>query len=350
MARKQYGTATAVAADLATKAYADAAAAAVTLLAGPCFRAYRATSDQTFSSATATKVQLNAENFDTTNAFDSATNYRFTPAIAGYYHFDFQLSLQSSAAVGAVGYAAIFKNGAEVNRGSAMVPGASTGYFSYYIASGSGIVYMNGSTDYIELFAFVTAASGTISVNFSATPGFLSFLSGHLIEADSWMVGNSDSVTEGSTNKYYTDTRVRAAVLTGLSTATNSPVAATDTVLAAIGLLQAQVIAPNISSFSAARPVVAADAGTTLYHPSSDTTARTVTLPANATIPMPVGSVITVDNDISAGIVTIAITTDTLVLVGAAGTTGSRTLAAGGRAVMQKVTTTRWRISGVGLT
>lgn len=349
MARKQYGTATAVAQDLATKAYADAAAAAMTLLAGPCFRAYRATSDQSLTSATAIKVQLNAESFDTTSHFDSATNYRFQPNIAGYYHFDFQLSLQSSAAVGAVGYGTIFKNGAEYSRGSAMVPGASTGYFSYYIAAGSATVYLNGSSDYVELFAFLTAASGTLSVNFSST-GFLSFLAGNLIMADSWMNGNSDSVTEGSTNKYFTDTRVRAAVLTGLSTSTNAPVVATDTLLAAIGKLQAQVIAPNISSFSAARPVVADDAGTTLYHPASDTTARTVTFPANATIPMPVGSVVTIDNDVGAGVVTIAITTDTMVLVGTVGSTGNRTLAAGGRATAQKVTTTRWRISGIGLT
>jgi hypothetical protein len=106
----------------------------------------------------------------------------------------------------------------------------------------------------------------------------------------------------------------------------------------------------SINERSADYTLAASDAGKTIYHPASDATARAWTIPANASVPLPVGGVITFDNDIGAGSITIAITTDTLVLVGAAGSTGPRTLAAGGRAVAQKVTATRWRISGVGLT
>lgn len=113
--------------------------------------------------------------------------------------------------------------------------------------------------------------------------------------------------------------------------------------------VEAAATASTIVPFSADYPVTAADKGKTLYHEASDATARTVTLPANSAIPIPVGTVITVDNEVGAGAVTIAITTDTLTLVGD-GTTGPRTLAAGGRAVLQKVTATRWRISGVKLT
>lgn len=101
-----------------------------------------------------------------------------------------------------------------------------------------------------------------------------------------------------------------------------------------------------INSISAAYTLALTDAGKTLYHPSADVTARLWTIPANASVPFPVGAVVTIDNDDAAGALTIAITTDTLVLVGTAGTTGSRTLAEGGRAVLQKVTATRWRISG----
>ena len=113
--------------------------------------------------------------------------------------------------------------------------------------------------------------------------------------------------------------------------------------------VEASATASRIVTFSADYPVTAADKGATLYHPTTDATARTVTLPSNGVIPIPVGTVITVDNEVGAGAVTIAITTDTLTLVGD-GSTGPRTLAAGGRAVVQKVTATRWRISGVGLT
>lgn len=53
--------------------------------------------------------------------------------------------------------------------------------------------------------------------------------------------GSTDAVTEGATNLYFTAARVRAVVLTGLSTATNAVIAATDTILVAIGKLQAQI-------------------------------------------------------------------------------------------------------------
>lgn len=51
----------------------------------------------------------------------------------------------------------------------------------------------------------------------------------------------SDSVAEGTTNLYFTAARVRSAVLTGLSTATNAVITATDTVLSALGKLQKQI-------------------------------------------------------------------------------------------------------------
>lgn len=53
--------------------------------------------------------------------------------------------------------------------------------------------------------------------------------------------GTTDAVTEGSTNLYFTAVRVLATVLSGLSTATNSAIAAADTVLVALGKLQAQI-------------------------------------------------------------------------------------------------------------
>ncbi len=55
--------------------------------------------------------------------------------------------------------------------------------------------------------------------------------------------GSTDAVPEGATNKYFTEARVRATVLTGLSTATNAVIAATDSILAAFGKLQAQISA-----------------------------------------------------------------------------------------------------------
>lgn len=109
-------------------------------------------------------------------------------------------------------------------------------------------------------------------------------------------------------------------------------------------------MAAQIVSDSTARAIVLEDADQRiLLHPSADTTARTWTIPANGSVAFPVGSRLRFVNQNAAGVLTIAITTDTMRLAGA-GTTGSRTLAANGVAEAIKVTSTEWIISGTGLT
>lgn len=103
------------------------------------------------------------------------------------------------------------------------------------------------------------------------------------------------------------------------------------------------------NSQSTAYTAVITDAGKHLLHPSADTTARIFTIPANSSVAYPIGTALTFINQASAGVVTIAITTDTMRLAGA-GTTGSRTLAANGVATAVKLTSTEWIISGTGLT
>lgn len=105
----------------------------------------------------------------------------------------------------------------------------------------------------------------------------------------------------------------------------------------------------TLASKSSSYTLVLEDANTGLLHPSADTTARTWTIPANASVAFPVGTAISFVNQNGAGVVSIAITTDTMRLAGA-GTTGTRTLAANGMATALKITATEWIISGVGLT
>lgn len=103
------------------------------------------------------------------------------------------------------------------------------------------------------------------------------------------------------------------------------------------------------NSQSANYTAVLADSGKHIHHPSADTTARTFTIPANSSVAFPIGTAITFINQNGAGVITIAITTDTMRLAGA-GTTGSRTLAANGVATAVKIAATQWIISGTGLT
>jgi len=128
-----------------------------------------------------------------------------------------------------------------------------------------------------------------------------------------------------------------AEVITG----TDSTRAMTPSNLASIRLI------PQ-NSKSADYTLVAADAGKHIYHPGADTSTRTWTIPANGSVAYTIGTAITFVNDTSGGAITIAITSDTLVLA-PDGTTGSRTLAANGVATAIKMTSTRWMISGSGL-
>ena len=100
----------------------------------------------------------------------------------------------------------------------------------------------------------------------------------------------------------------------------------------------------SVAATTGSYTIVAADAGEHIY----STGTRTITIPANASLALPVGTAISFIAATGAT-VTIAITSDTLLLAGA-GTTGSRTLAPFGMATAIKITSTSWIISGNGLT
>ena len=105
----------------------------------------------------------------------------------------------------------------------------------------------------------------------------------------------------------------------------------------------------NKNAQSTAYTTVLSDDGKMIVHPSADTTARTFTIDSNANVAYPIGAVLTFVNESGAGVLTIAITSDTLYFAGAASSTGSRTLTAVGIASAVKVETTTWIINGTGL-
>ena len=102
------------------------------------------------------------------------------------------------------------------------------------------------------------------------------------------------------------------------------------------------------NSQSANYTLTITDSGKHIFHPSADVTARTWTIPANTSVAFPVGTAVTFINGTTAGVITIAITADTLRLV-ITGATGNRTLAVNGIATAIKITSTEWIISGSGL-
>jgi len=121
----------------------------------PAFSAYMSSSTQSVTTGTFTKVQLNAKTFDTANCYDATTNYRFTPNVAGYYQVNGLVGCSASSAT--IYIATIYKNGAEFCRGNDLR--GSSGFMTLSSCTVSSLIYLNGSTDYIELYGYIAGTS-----------------------------------------------------------------------------------------------------------------------------------------------------------------------------------------------
>jgi hypothetical protein len=137
---------------------------------GPSFMAYN-NANQSISSATFTKVRFNAEEWDTNNNFDSTTNYRFTPTVAGYYQCSFAFSTEPSTATVTRIIGLFYKNGAEYKFGNDFVGANVTASEPV----GSCLIYCNGSTDYVEIYGYMAGGTPVIRGTQSTT-WFTAFL------------------------------------------------------------------------------------------------------------------------------------------------------------------------------
>jgi hypothetical protein len=107
----------------------------------------RRTATQAIVGGPPVKVQLNSEDFDVSAVFDAATNNRYTPQVGGVYRV---AALSSWVAFNFYIGLLVYKNGALYQRLS-LTPNTST--VTGVTSGGSCLVAMNGSTDYLELFA-----------------------------------------------------------------------------------------------------------------------------------------------------------------------------------------------------
>jgi hypothetical protein len=123
----------------------------------PAFSATTTTA-QSFSNNTFTKAQLNIETFDTNSNYDNATNYRFTPTVAGYYQINGNIAFSGSAS-GFV-QVGIYKNGGIFIQGSMGSNNTAVGGQ----ANASAVIYFNGSTDYVEFYAW-QGSGGALALN-----------------------------------------------------------------------------------------------------------------------------------------------------------------------------------------
>jgi len=141
---------------------------------GPAFSAYKSADQTITSNATWTKITFNTEDFDTNCNFASD---RFTPTVAGYYQINFLGVFESLVQQNNLGQVAFYKNGSAYRTYRPVSAGAvatnnETG--TCWNISSSLTMYMNGTTDYVEMYAYQTYGNNGMAVRTEATfSGFL---------------------------------------------------------------------------------------------------------------------------------------------------------------------------------
>ncbi len=140
---------------------------------GPAFSAYL-NANQSITNGVATKVNFDIEEFDTNNNFASS---RFTPTVAGYYEINSSVLLASAANTQTQTAIYIYKNGSIFKIGTSYVGGGATVNNSTN-QQVSCLVNLNGSTDYIEIFAL---SVGTSNVFFGGS--IYTWVTGSLVRA-----------------------------------------------------------------------------------------------------------------------------------------------------------------------
>lgn len=128
----------------------------------PAFSVF-ASATQNFTFAVTNIIQLNSETFDTASRFNNTGStvggipaYSFLPNVEGYYQINATI-MASGYVTGGQYIPIILKNGATFYNGT-FAAGISGNNVAVTV---SGLVYCNGSTDYIQLGSFCGSSSGT---------------------------------------------------------------------------------------------------------------------------------------------------------------------------------------------
>jgi hypothetical protein len=131
-----------------------------TKLDNPAFSAYIA-ANQTITSSTYTKCNFDTEEFDIGSCYDT-TLKRWTPNKAGYY-FVLETVNNISTTTPSIFVCSIYKNGTSYKQTGDIRNGVIGSI------TASALVYMNGTTDYLECYAYIAAAAPLISGSSNAS-------------------------------------------------------------------------------------------------------------------------------------------------------------------------------------
>lgn len=134
----------------------------------PAFGAYASTTTLLVSGSSV-KVAFAGEEYDTANFFNTSTSV-FQPTIAGYYQINAAVTVQATGSFYMLAF--IYKNGSTYRQGSCASGNAS----AYNIGQVNSLVYMNGTTDYLEIYAAQNSGSNINCLNTSANTYWNGFL------------------------------------------------------------------------------------------------------------------------------------------------------------------------------
>lgn len=129
---------------------------------GPAF-SYIANSTTSLPSATFTKVNFASLEFDTTSGMYASS--RFTPTVAGYYY----ITGSAYYSTASNSFVVIYKNGSEVKRGT----DHGSQVYSRVV---NALIYLNGTTDYVEIYAYQSSGSTMNVIATSSETYFQAFL------------------------------------------------------------------------------------------------------------------------------------------------------------------------------
>jgi len=142
----------------------------------PAFSAYKSAT-QTLAYNTLTKVTFNTEEFDTNNNFASST---FTPTVAGYYQINVKGWFAGTATRDYFLSPRLYKNGSAISVSGISIK--QLGSASELSLDLSKLVYMNGSTDYLEVYAYTLDYTAAGTVDLAGGIGYTAF-NGTLVRA-----------------------------------------------------------------------------------------------------------------------------------------------------------------------
>lgn len=128
----------------------------------PAFNA-TLSANQSVTSGVATKVAFDTIEYDANSNFNTSTSI-FTPTIAGYYQVNLAVRCQG-ASNPSVWLAFIYKNGSYVSFSGTQAASSNTTQY----AQTSSIVYMNGTTDYLEAYGYIVATTPSFVTNVATT-------------------------------------------------------------------------------------------------------------------------------------------------------------------------------------